>query len=355
MDREGGLDEYLLKDDEHRIKELGPMGWALRWTLMQKPDVIARLRADAAALGLDQATIDKQWPTPDMMAEHETTLVTSNGFEQEGFQETAEQEMWNPKESGTLQSDPISITLSKQEKRAAANAVTEYIRAVKAAERYLSRGLVDSEEEGLKLAFIRAKERREAASRLNKSFDEKTREQFSAKAVQKIKKQFNLPNISDRAARKIAYNQWKRQQIEAAGTYEAWKETVDGGKAAARNAMLKAAGGPEAWQANRKAMYAKMIEEAETASTNKTLDAERQLQLETAIDKADRAIRAKASDGEDDYAETAIEEIRAKYPASSTGQGLALQPSKRGNTSDGDAWAALVSSNNGLAESRPRV
>ncbi|KAF1836864.1 hypothetical protein BDW02DRAFT_485012, partial [Decorospora gaudefroyi] len=60
MDREGGLDEYLLKDSPTRIRELGPLGWALRWTLMQKPDIIQRLRAEAAALGLDQATIDEQ-------------------------------------------------------------------------------------------------------------------------------------------------------------------------------------------------------------------------------------------------------------------------------------------------------
>ncbi|KAH7117019.1 ribosomal L28 family-domain-containing protein, partial [Dendryphion nanum] len=52
MDREGGLDEYLLKESPARIKELGPLGWALRWTLMQQPEVIARFRAEAAALGL---------------------------------------------------------------------------------------------------------------------------------------------------------------------------------------------------------------------------------------------------------------------------------------------------------------
>lgn len=62
MDREGGLDEYLLKESEARIKELGPTGWQLRWFLMQQPVVIARLRAEAVALGLAQDIIDKQWP-----------------------------------------------------------------------------------------------------------------------------------------------------------------------------------------------------------------------------------------------------------------------------------------------------
>lgn len=62
MDREGGLDEYLLKESEARIKELGPLGWALRWRLMQTPSVVARFRAEAAALGLAQSVIDQQWP-----------------------------------------------------------------------------------------------------------------------------------------------------------------------------------------------------------------------------------------------------------------------------------------------------
>lgn len=76
MDREGGLDEYLLKESEARIKELGPMGWALRWTLMQTPVVIARFRAEAAAIGLAQDIIDKQWPiTP--LARKESKEVRS--------------------------------------------------------------------------------------------------------------------------------------------------------------------------------------------------------------------------------------------------------------------------------------
>lgn len=64
IDREGGLDEYLLKPSENRIKELGPLGWALRWTLLQKPSVIRRMREDAAALGIPQEQIDAQWPAP---------------------------------------------------------------------------------------------------------------------------------------------------------------------------------------------------------------------------------------------------------------------------------------------------
>ncbi|KAF2748927.1 hypothetical protein M011DRAFT_372963, partial [Sporormia fimetaria CBS 119925] len=52
IDREGGLDNYLLKESESRIKELGPTGWALRATLLRNNSVRARLREEAAALGL---------------------------------------------------------------------------------------------------------------------------------------------------------------------------------------------------------------------------------------------------------------------------------------------------------------
>lgn len=62
MDHEGGLDEYLLKESRTRIEELGPVGWALRWTLMQQPEVIDRFRAEAATLGLPQHIIDERWP-----------------------------------------------------------------------------------------------------------------------------------------------------------------------------------------------------------------------------------------------------------------------------------------------------
>jgi large subunit ribosomal protein L28 len=74
IDNEGGLDEYLLKPTETRIKELGPMGWALRWTLLQRPEVKARMRAEAAQLGLSQEQIDQQWPLPQQSVASEVAL-----------------------------------------------------------------------------------------------------------------------------------------------------------------------------------------------------------------------------------------------------------------------------------------
>jgi large subunit ribosomal protein L28 len=62
IDREGGLDEYLLKESDRRIKELGPIGWNLRWTLMQTPTVIERFRNEAKELGIPPEQIDEHWP-----------------------------------------------------------------------------------------------------------------------------------------------------------------------------------------------------------------------------------------------------------------------------------------------------
>jgi large subunit ribosomal protein L28 len=342
MDREGGLDEYLLKDNVARIKELGPMGWALRWTLMQKPEVIERLRADAAALGLDQATIDKQWPTPQMMAEQRAaqgTLirdVRSGAPENLEFVETEGQEMWAGE-------DPA------QEEDVKSNAATEYIKAVKAAERYLSRGRVDSIEEGLKLAFIRAKEREEAAALLKRKQTRKYQEAgFTKEDLDEIRTKFNLPTTKDHTARKIAYNQRKRKMIDEAGGIEAWNAA----KAAAHNARVAEAGGEEAFLAARKAEYAALIAEAETASTNEAMDAERRSYLETAIEKADRAIKAKAGSGQDDYVESIVEEFRKQSPG---GLSAIYQAAEQERSAGGDAWGALVNSSNAPADSPPRA
>lgn len=61
IDREGGLDEYLLGDKESRIKELGPIGWKLRWAIMQKPTVRERMREEARRLGLPKEVIQERW------------------------------------------------------------------------------------------------------------------------------------------------------------------------------------------------------------------------------------------------------------------------------------------------------
>jgi large subunit ribosomal protein L28 len=349
MDREGGLDEYLLKDNVARVKELGPMGWALRWTLMQRPEVIDRLRADAAALGLDQATIDKQWPTPQLMAEQKAAQgdlaqeAYTSGLETGEFAETEGQEMWSAEEEEGQSHDTIP-TNTIEEKTLAASAVTEYVKAVKAAERYLTRGVVDSEEEGLKLAFIRAKERLEAAAKLKENFNKKYLEaDFSAEDLQEIRTRFNLPNIKDHTARKIAFNQRRRKEIDDAGGLDAWKAAQAELHGHAKR--IEEQGGREAIQARTKAGYANVIAEAETAATNKSLSDGRREFLGNAIRKADVAIRAKAGAGEDDYVEALLEEWRVEGKGTD-GLRSIFEQSRQETGAGGDAWGALVNSSN---------
>ncbi|KAF2829592.1 hypothetical protein CC86DRAFT_367560 [Ophiobolus disseminans] len=355
MDREGGLDEYLLKDNEHRLKELGPLGWALRWALLQKPDVIYRMRTEAAALGLDQATIDAQWPTRHMLDRQkapQSGLVKAADLIPEEYEENAEDLVEGVDEVEGEEREPLAPgTYTPQEERIMHEAKVEYTKAMKASQRYLSRGHVDSEEEGLKLAFIRAKEREDAASRLKQSFAKKLDEQFSSEDLDAVRTQFSLPaTVSQDALKKIAYNQWRRQQIELAGSYDAWRTNVDAAKALEREASIDAAGGREAWEAGRKVMYSNMIDEAETASTNTALDAARRKYLETALNKADRAIKAKPAGGEDAYVDATIDELRETAELRRLEQSSKIQ-----KEAGGDAWAELVDASDRPADSRPNA
>ncbi|KAF2847117.1 50S ribosomal protein-like protein L24 [Plenodomus tracheiphilus IPT5] len=331
IDREGGLDEYLLKDSQHRIKELGPLGWALRWTLMQTPEVIARLRADAAALGVDQATIDKQWPSPKMVKEQrEAPGAVSFDYNNDVFAETEGKEMWDPEDS---RSDG-NKHFSRLEKEAAADAAREYNRAVIAAKRYLERRRVESIEAGIKLAYIRAKEREEATTKSKTELVEKLNA-FTDQELKDLKLRLKLPaKIGETQLRKIAYNQRRRQLISEAGGYEAWKE--------ARQAEWKASNMhvPENPDVETlKAEYAKQLEEAETAATNQSLSAERREYLVEQMNKADRAIRANMAGGIPDYITATLQE---KFP-------LESRDATNGNDLSGltqgegaDAWGAVL-------------
>lgn len=48
--KEGGLDNYLLKDKASRVAELGPGGWRLRWLVQQTKGYRERFAAEAAKL-----------------------------------------------------------------------------------------------------------------------------------------------------------------------------------------------------------------------------------------------------------------------------------------------------------------
>ncbi|RMZ71298.1 50S ribosomal L24 [Pyrenophora seminiperda CCB06] len=358
IDREGGLDEYLLKDNEARIKELGPMGWALRWTLMQRPEVIERLRADAAALGLDEATIDKQWPTPDMMAEKKATQVTfvgdmdSHHLSDLEFVETEDQQMWAP--------------LNKAQRKLA---MDEYHKILSTAKRYVARSLVDSMEEGIKVAFVRAKEREEATAlrqaRIAERYPAKI---FTPEHLQEIREHFKVPHITDLSAKNLAIHQWKQKEINDAGGLEAWKA------AKGITAKIAAAGGEEAMRAQNKAKFAHLLKEAESASANEEMEPERRAYLQNAMRKADIVIKAMATTphGKKAYQHAIWDHLRNDFrsQSTSTSKGESARGGKRESSdtwhdisrasrgekyADGDAWDALVDSSNNATESRART
>ncbi|CBX93578.1 similar to 50S ribosomal protein L24 [Plenodomus lingam JN3] len=342
IDREGGLDEYLLKDSEHRIKELGPMGWALRWTLMQRPEVIARLRAEAAALGIDQATIDKQWPTRKMMYEQRkaeglpTEKASTYNFETDVSRERQEQGIWDP-EDDSFRANPTS---SPEEKQFAIDTMREFNMAVIAGQRYLRRGVVDSEEEGIKLAFVRAKEREDATKKLQVQYDTALAS-IPLEELEELKSRLKLPeNIKERKLRKIAYNQRRRAQVDQVGGYEAWKEAKKAEWMASKGISPDSDPRP---MEERKAEYAKLVEEAETATTNTSLSKERRKFFQEAINKANIAIKATSAGGKWDYLDALM---RQKFPDSidAATRGNNLGELTRGVGADG--WGAVVDASN---------
>jgi large subunit ribosomal protein L28 len=344
MDREGGLDEYLLKDNEHRLKELGPLGWALRWTLLQKPVVLERMRSEAAALGLDQATIDAQWPTAEMQRSEQHGLVTAAELIGEETEEFDDELAENQDEEEVYVAPPTPY--KGQDKLVAQDATDEYKKATKASDRYLARDNVDSEEAGLKLAFIRAKERKEATIKLREDFAAKLDAQFSPEDLEAVRARLDLPaDLAPNVLKKIAYNQQRRQEIDKFGSYEAWREQKEAAARAKHDAHVQEVGGLEVHQAQVKEMYAQMIAEAETAFSNKEMDAKRRAFLGDAIKKAERAIIARARGGVNAYVDMAVEAARpadAKKVVRKVAKGRA----------GGDAWAAVVDANNRAARGR---
>ncbi|KAA8893943.1 hypothetical protein FN846DRAFT_976739 [Sphaerosporella brunnea] len=64
IDKVGGLDKYLLGAKSARLKELGPMGWALRWKIMNTPWYKKQMQTEMEALGLTETTKPTTEETP---------------------------------------------------------------------------------------------------------------------------------------------------------------------------------------------------------------------------------------------------------------------------------------------------
>ncbi|KAJ5720760.1 uncharacterized protein N7483_008694 [Penicillium malachiteum] len=61
IQKEGGLDNYLLSDRIARIRELGMFGWELRWKVMQTPVMQERFREERAKLGAPEPKSFEEW------------------------------------------------------------------------------------------------------------------------------------------------------------------------------------------------------------------------------------------------------------------------------------------------------
>ncbi|KAJ5224067.1 54S ribosomal protein L24 [Penicillium chermesinum] len=61
IEKEGGLDNYLLSDRPSRIKELGIFGWHLRWQVMQTPSIQERFREERKKLGIPEPLSMEEW------------------------------------------------------------------------------------------------------------------------------------------------------------------------------------------------------------------------------------------------------------------------------------------------------
>ncbi|KAF2185162.1 hypothetical protein K469DRAFT_707936 [Zopfia rhizophila CBS 207.26] len=183
IDKVGGLDEYLLGDSAsgRRVKELGVTGWNLRFALMQMPVVRARMRAEAAALGLAQEKIDEQWPDIKPVV--------------------APKLSYNEKKK--------EVARSKEDSR-------ERLRIKKAARKYVRRGWCETMEEGRALAVERAPLRKAARER-----NERMRERH----FELVKKAGGIEAWKTGRAERLA--KW----IEEAGGKEAWEAMIEAKKA----------------------------------------------------------------------------------------------------------------------------
>lgn len=88
IDKCGGLDEYLLGERPARIKDLGELGWRLRWRIMQSDVVRRRLGQEAVALGVDEERrVGRGWVLPGDLIEKSPVVVGGGSGQEAGMVE----------------------------------------------------------------------------------------------------------------------------------------------------------------------------------------------------------------------------------------------------------------------------
>ncbi|KAF2446681.1 hypothetical protein P171DRAFT_429655 [Karstenula rhodostoma CBS 690.94] len=330
IDREGGLDEYLLKQSDSRIKELGPLGWALRWTLLQRPSIIRRMRAEAAALGVPQDEIDAQWPEP------ASENMTPEEFE--AFDEAALDALEYLTEGRAAKEELKAMKeLKKTKMQLVIEARRFYKKVTNAGKQYVNREFVDTVEQGVKLAMLRHDQRSEDAKR---KF-----EHFKARLEEKHGKTFENDKELRHAIEK--YRKDMRREVEEnhAGDYRAYRNTMNPAGAAKFEMAVAEAGSEALLKASRKATAIKEIADSERALESEDTSPEERLRIESALEKAQQVIDA---ENRAVYVEQSLarweQDNQENWPLGyvSKEEGLGEAYEETVQVGDAQGWAALA-------------
>jgi large subunit ribosomal protein L28 len=114
IDKVGGLDNYLLGNKSARIKELGMLGWKLRWKVMQQPQTQERFRAQRRALGLPEEESAKKQEILDLLQEA-TSNIPKSGAERKAMHI----KKWQARKRKDLWSNTVITDLLREESQRA--------------------------------------------------------------------------------------------------------------------------------------------------------------------------------------------------------------------------------------------
>ncbi|KAI4088471.1 MAG: hypothetical protein LQ344_006052 [Seirophora lacunosa] len=111
IDKEGGLDEYLMGDSHARIKELGMKGWRMRWRLMQTGWWKERVKRRRIELGLRPEGVEMVLGDAELLGEEEVDQVEQAKDEEEREDNGGEEvRIMDEERDRIVESDPRTRT-----------------------------------------------------------------------------------------------------------------------------------------------------------------------------------------------------------------------------------------------------
>ncbi|KAJ4355959.1 uncharacterized protein N0V89_003984 [Didymosphaeria variabile] len=278
IDREGGLDEYLLKQSDSRVKELGPLGWALRWTLLQRPSVVRRMRSEAAALGVPQDEIDAQWPEP--------PSVDMTPEELESFDDAALDALEYLEGGKMAQAEEAKADkeLRRTKHQISVDAARSFREITFAAHRYVKCGMVDTMEQGIKLAYLREDQRAESRQR---NFG-----RLKATVEDKYGRTFEDDWALKQAIEKYRKEVRKEVAEKFGGDHKEYRDQKSPDGAAKIAAAVAEAGTEEALKAQQRALALKELSDSERALSDENTTEDERVRIESALQRAQQTIDA---------------------------------------------------------------